>query len=134
MHVGYVVSLAPVYYACSIPFYFLQLAPFVTLIAAGAAASRLNRGGELVPMVAGGRSLQRVAIPFFGGAALVAVAMILVREGTLPRLRDLRDQMGETLRRQRLERGCDDGAARGHGEEGILAGRRARRRGPREVR
>ncbi|MGH7152154.1 MAG: LptF/LptG family permease, partial [Planctomycetota bacterium] len=93
MHGADVAWLALRYYACSVPFYFLQIAPFVTLIAACAAASRLNRGGELVPMVAGGRSLQRVAVPFFGGAALVAVAMLFVREGTLPRLRDLRDQM-----------------------------------------
>lgn len=123
MHGADVALLALRYYACSVPFYFLQIAPFVTLIAACAAASRLNRGGELVPMVAGGRSLQRCAVPFFGGAALVAGGMLLVREGTLPRLRDLRDQMGETLRRQRLERVCEDFVALGQGGQFLKVGR-----------
>ncbi|HET6204700.1 MAG TPA: LptF/LptG family permease [Planctomycetota bacterium] len=118
-----VVGLALRYYACSVPFYFLQVAPFVTLISACAAASRLNRGGELVPMVAAGRSLQRVATPLFGGGLLVALAMLLVREGTLPRLRDLRDQMDGVLHHQRLERICDDVVALGRGGEFLLARR-----------
>ena len=58
-------SLLPRFYALMLPFIFLQVAPFVTVMAAIFAITRLRRTNELIPMIVAGRSLYRVLTPVF---------------------------------------------------------------------
>ncbi len=92
------------YYALQIPFIFLQVAPFVTVMAAMFAISRLRRNNELVPMIVSGRSVFRVLTPVFVFAGLFAVFMVLVQQFVAPPLADARERVRSILLSQREER------------------------------
>ncbi|HBF23141.1 MAG TPA: hypothetical protein DDW23_04920 [Planctomycetes bacterium] len=69
-----------------IPFLLVQFAPYVTLLAALTTVLQLRKGREWLPVVVAGRSTLRALAGVFGGAALVAVGTVGVREVVLPRL------------------------------------------------
>jgi len=97
---GYVVR----YYLLSIPYSFLQYAPFVGLLAILFTGVRLSQNNELVPIVMAGVSLFRVMVPLLIGALLVALSMIFVREKVIPQIDHLRDSLRYLLLSQREER------------------------------
>jgi lipopolysaccharide export system permease protein len=118
-----VVGLVAAYYALSIPYFFLWVGPFVTLLAAVFTATRLHRNNELVPTIAGGRSLQRTFAPVFVGGLLGAAAMVAAREGALPRTEGARGALRHLLRNGRGERVLENVYARGTGGEKLFADR-----------
>ena len=69
------------YNLTSVPIVFIQIAPFVTLMGAMFAVTKLSRSNELVPVVTSGVSLYRFLFPIFVYGAVAAVVMILVDRG-----------------------------------------------------
>lgn len=95
---GYSVSaLLPRYYGLMVPFVFLQVAPFVSVMAAMFAITRLRRNNELVPMIVAGRSVYRIMAPIFVYAAVLAVGMGLVQQYIAPGLADQRARLKELI-------------------------------------
>ncbi|PIE24059.1 MAG: hypothetical protein CSA62_04430 [Planctomycetota bacterium] len=90
----------PLYYLSFLPFVFLQVAPFVTVLAAMFAVSRLMGASELTPMLFTGRSILRVLRPIFVWALLVAVGMGVVREWVTPKLLLVKDDLQAVLKGQ----------------------------------
>jgi lipopolysaccharide export LptBFGC system permease protein LptF len=74
------------YYLYNIPFIFIQIAPFITLMGAIFAMTRLMKNNELVPMLNAGASLVRVAVPIFVMGFVFTGLMILVQEKMIPKL------------------------------------------------
>lgn len=101
---GSVISYVIRYYLMSIPYFFLQFAPFMALLACMFTGIRLAQSNELVPMVTAGVSLFRVTGTLFLGATLVAASMLTLREAVIPRIDDLRDSLRDRLLSQREER------------------------------
>ncbi len=95
------------YYALQIPFIFLQVAPFVTVMAAMFAISRLRRNNELVPMIVSGRSIFRVLTPVFVFASVLASGMVLVQQFVAPPLADARERVRSLLLSGKEERRLD---------------------------
>lgn len=105
---GYSVSdLMLQYYGLMLPFIFLQVAPFVTVMAAMFALTRLRRTNELVPMIVAGRSIFRVIAPIFVFAFLLAIAMGLVQQYVAPGLADGRERVKALLFDAEAERLID---------------------------
>lgn len=96
------------YYLLSAPYYFLQFAPFITLLAVMFTAVRLAQNNELVPIVSAGVSLFRVVAPLFIGALIVALSMVGIREFVVPRIDDVRDSLRDRLLNQRVDRTYND--------------------------
>jgi len=118
-----VVGLVAGYYALSVPYFFLWVGPFVTLLAAVFTASRLHRNNELVPVIAAGRSLQRSFGPVFLGGLLGAAAMVAAREGAMPRIEGARSALRHALRHGRGERVLENVYARAEGGQKLFADR-----------
>jgi len=95
------------YYGLMVPFIFLQVAPFVTVMAAMFALTRLRRNNELVPMIVAGRSVFRVLAPVFVFALLLAVFMGLVQQYIAPGLADSRERVKSLLFDAKAERLID---------------------------
>ncbi len=85
------------YYSLMVPFIFLQVAPFVTVVAAMFAITRLRRNNELVPMIVAGLSVFRVLVPVFAFSLLLAAFMVAVQEYVSPSLADSRDRCKKLL-------------------------------------
>lgn len=95
---GYSVSaLLPRYYGLMVPFVFLQVAPFITVMAAMFAITRLRRNNELVPMIVAGRSVYRILAPIFVYAAILGVGMGLVQQYVAPGLADQRARLKDLI-------------------------------------
>ena len=86
-------SLAQVlrYYVLSLPYVVLQIAPFVTLMAAMFTVHKLLRKNEMAPILSAGVSAHRTLLPVYLGAALVALSMVGLREASGRWLSDPRD-------------------------------------------
>lgn len=82
------------YYTALFPVLFVATAPFVTVIAAMFAVSRLMGANEVVPMIFTGRSVFRVLRPIFFTALFSIVGMAASWEFVVP-------QVAETLQRVR---------------------------------
>jgi lipopolysaccharide export system permease protein len=95
------------YYALHVPFLYIQVAPFVTLMASLFTVARLQRSREVIAALSSGVSAHRLLLPLFLGAGLIAVAMAGVREVAAEGLgfqRDaLRFQLEEHLDQVTLE-------------------------------
>jgi lipopolysaccharide export system permease protein len=77
-------------YGTQVPELLLTLAPYVTLLAALWVVASLLRNNELVPLIAGGYSPQRIALPLLLCGAALAPLTWLDREVLLPQLSDWR--------------------------------------------
>lgn len=78
------------FYALQIPFLYLKISPFVTLVAGLFVGVRLVRTSEVVAALSAGISSRRLFAPLFALALVLAVGMFAMREWA-----------GETLGRQR---------------------------------
>lgn len=85
------------YYAHELPFLWLKLAPFVTLLAGLFTLSKLIRHRELVACLAAGRSTHRVLLPLFLCAGTLAVSMVAMGEFFTERLGARRDALLDAL-------------------------------------
>lgn len=80
--VGYLAE----YYTVLMPFLFVTIAPFVTVIACMFAVSRLMSSNEIAPMIFTGRSLYRILHPVLLIAIASALLMAACWEEVIPRL------------------------------------------------
>jgi lipopolysaccharide export system permease protein len=78
---GYVPPTAMVgeFYVLQLPFLYLQMSPYVTLLAGMFTAARLSRSNEVVAALNAGISVRRLLFPVYLGASLLAVGMFLLR-------------------------------------------------------
>ncbi len=67
-------------YSLKIPEIFLQVAPYLTLIAAMFTVTRLRKANEMIPMVMAGVSVFRILLPLFVLAFCLMGAMVVVQE------------------------------------------------------
>ncbi len=77
--------LVVTYYLLSLPWIYLQIAPFITAMAAMFTMAKLRHQNELVPMVFGGTSLYRVVFPVLVLAGGAGVLMLVFQEWLVPR-------------------------------------------------
>jgi len=81
------------YYSLHLPFLFLQVAPFVTLVAGLFTMSKLVRHAEVVAVLGAGVSAQRLLAPIVCTAALIGGCMFGLREFTSYELAGRRDAL-----------------------------------------
>lgn len=96
------------YYLLSIPFLFLQVAPFITVVAGLFAVSRLQKNNELVAALAAGVSVRRALLPIFMGGILAAAGMFALRELATPVIGPQREALYDVLEHHRFERVYED--------------------------
>ena len=92
------------YSLLSLPFLYLQVAPFVTTAAALFTVSKLIKHNELVACFNAGVSARRVLLPIYLGALVVAVGMFGLRESATAELGFERDRLADLLSQHTLER------------------------------
>ncbi len=92
------------FYLLNVPFTFLQVAPFVTMIAGLFTVSRMVRNNETVAVMAAGVSARRLLLPVLAGGALAALSMFGVREWSAVAIAPQRDALLDKLDNQRSER------------------------------
>jgi lipopolysaccharide export LptBFGC system permease protein LptF len=85
------------FYALHLPFLFLQIAPFVTLVAGLFTTSKLVRHSEAVAALAAGISAQRLLAPLVVTAGVVGGVMFGLREAASFGLADQRDALRHYL-------------------------------------
>ncbi len=81
------------YYLLQVPFLYLQVAPFVTLIAGMYTVSRLQKSREVIASLAAGVSARRLLLPIFATSALLAGFMFYVREAASGQIGFERDML-----------------------------------------
>lgn len=93
------------FYALQIPFLYLEMSPFVTLIAGLFATSRLSKANEIVAVLGAGVSSRRLLAPLLVCASVLALGMFGLREWATGSLGLQRDALREELleRRERPE-------------------------------
>lgn len=91
------------YYALQTPFLYLQMSPFVSLVAGMFTAARLTKHNEVLAALNAGVSKRRLMAPVFAGALLCAAGMFVLREWATGELGFQRDRLLDRLveRRER---------------------------------
>lgn len=92
------------YYAMMVPYFYLQIAPFVTLLAAMFTANKLLRKNEVVAMLGAGLSVRRVMLSVYLAGLVLTVGMFSLREAVGRGLTDRRDALVHYLKEQGAER------------------------------
>ncbi len=88
----------------NLPYQFLQIAPFVTLIAGMFTVNRLLRKNEVVAILSAGVSVHRLLLPVYIGGAAIALGMFVLREGVRFGIAEQRDALVDFLENHRHER------------------------------
>ena len=91
------------YYALNMPYLFLQVAPFVTLVAGMFVVNRLLRNNEIVAALGAGISAHRLLLPIFVGGILAGGGMFAVREWVARSVAEKRDALLDRLMNKRDE-------------------------------
>ncbi len=81
------------YYLLKLPFLFLEVAPFITLLAGMFTVNRLLKKNEVTPVLSGGLSVHRLLVPIFLCGLLLAGAMFGLRELVVSKVADKRDAL-----------------------------------------
>jgi lipopolysaccharide export system permease protein len=81
------------YYACRVPLFLMYVLPTLPLFAAMFTMIKLQKTNEVMPIVAAGVSLRRVALPFVVASMVAAAAIAAIDELALP---PLMQRIGET--------------------------------------
>ncbi|MFT5051100.1 MAG: lipopolysaccharide export system permease protein [Chlamydiales bacterium] len=92
------------YHLLNLPYLFLQVAPFVTLVAGMFSVNRLLKANEVVAVLGAGVSAHRLLMPVFAGGLLAALGMFGVREWASNSIADPRDALLDVLENHRYER------------------------------
>ncbi len=85
------------FYLLNLPFVYLQLAPFVTLLAGLFTLAKLLRHNEIVAALAAGISTHRLLLPVFASAAALALGMFGLREWFTEQIGNRRDELQARL-------------------------------------
>ncbi len=115
---GFFLVLA--YYFFNLPFFFLSIAPYVTVTSAMFAIGRLMGANEIVPMLFTGRSLTRILRPLFLVVLANIAVMFWAREYLLPSFLPLKDDYQAMLRDGEVDRVVRDKVVRLGGGETIF--------------
>jgi lipopolysaccharide export LptBFGC system permease protein LptF len=89
------------FYLLQMPFLYLSVAPFVTLVAGLFTAARLARSNEIVAALSAGVSAPRLLLPVFMGGTLFAAGMFALREWATDALGRQRDALHDRLTERR---------------------------------
>ncbi len=89
------------YYGMQLPFLYLQMSPYVTLVAGMFTAARLARNNEIVAALNAGVSVRRMFRSVYLGAALLALGMFGLREYATQELGRRRDLLLDRLKERR---------------------------------
>ena len=102
---GYAPSTALVgeYFLLQLPFHFLQMSPYVTLVAGLFTAARLASSNEVVAALGAGISARRLLLPVYLGAAVMAGGVFVLRERATQELGRRRDLLQDHLKERRSE-------------------------------
>ena len=96
-------SALGMYYVVWIPFIFVTLSPFVSVIAGMFSVSRLMGANEVVPMLFTGRSVMRVLRPVLVMGVLSAIATALCWEFAIPPLASRLNKLRDVLQAKEVE-------------------------------
>lgn len=88
-------------YCLQVPFLFLQVAPFVTLVGGLFTVSKLMANNEVVAALSVGVSARRVLLPVFLCAAVVGAGMFGIREVAIESIGERRDHLVDRLLNRR---------------------------------
>lgn len=91
------------YYLLNIPFLFLQVAPFVTLVAGLFTVSKLLKYNETTAVLGAGISAHRLLAPLLVFAALLSVGMFALREELSFQLATKRDALRFVITQKRTD-------------------------------
>ena len=91
------------FYALGLPFIYLEVAPFVTLLAALFTVTKLLKHSEATAVLNAGVSSHRLLLPVFVGAGLVALGMVGLREWAAASLGHERFLLEDRLTERRAE-------------------------------
>jgi len=89
------------YYLLQLPFLYLQMSPYVTLIAGMFTATKLARSNEIVAALNAGISVRRLLFPVYLGAGLLALGMFVLREEATSAVGRERDLLQDHLKERR---------------------------------
>jgi lipopolysaccharide export system permease protein len=89
------------FYLLQLPFLYLQISPYVTLVAGMFTAAKLARSNEVVAVLNAGISVRRLLFPVYLGSALLALGMFLLREQATQDLGRRRDLLQDRLKEHR---------------------------------
>ncbi len=89
------------FYLLEVPFLYLQMSPFVTLVAGLFTTARLAKANEIVAVLNAGVSARRLLAPVFLGAGLLALGMVGLREWATAELGRQRDVLQDQLLERR---------------------------------
>jgi lipopolysaccharide export system permease protein len=96
-------ALVGEFYLLQLPFLYLQMSPYVTLLAGMFTATKLARSNEVVAALNAGISVRRLLFPVYLGAALLAGGVFFLREEATSELGRRRDLLQDHLRERRSE-------------------------------
>lgn len=91
------------YYVLNLPYLFLQVAPFVTLIAGMFTVSKLLKAREVTAILSAGVSARRMLVPLFLAGVVLAGGMFMLREVLSLGFAQKRDTLRYVLEEQRLD-------------------------------
>ncbi len=89
------------YFLLRIPFLYLDMSPYVTLVAGLFTATKLTRFREVVAALAAGVSVRRLFAPVLLGATLLAGGMFLLREWATTSIGQRRAALHDRLKERR---------------------------------
>lgn len=91
------------YYILNLPYLFLQVAPFVTLIAGMFTIAKMLKAREVTAILSAGVSARRMLVPLFLSGGLLAVLMFVLREALVMGVAQERDSLRYVLEEQRFD-------------------------------
>ncbi|MGD2019343.1 MAG: LptF/LptG family permease [Planctomycetota bacterium] len=101
-------SVLALYYLFNLPYLFLQVAPFITLIAGMFTVAKLLKAREVTAVLGAGISARRMLLPVFLAGLLLAVGMFFLREAVGLGIARDRDAARDVLVEHRFEEHYDD--------------------------
>jgi len=101
-------SLILRYFTLEIPFLYLQVGPFVTVVAGLFTISKLSKNNETVATMAAGVSVHRILAPVFLGGCVAAIGMFALREAATRTIAFKRDTLRDVLENQSYDRVFED--------------------------
>lgn len=97
------VSVLLKFYILNLPYLFLQVAPFITLIAGMFTVAKMLKAREVTAILSAGVSARRMLVPLFFCGVVLAVGMFLLREGLGMGVAQERDTLRYILEEQQFE-------------------------------
>ena len=108
------------YYLMKLPFLFLEVAPFITLVAGMFTVNRLLKKNEVTPVLSAGLSVHRLLLPVFVCGVILAALMFGLRELVVGKLANQRDALLYQLEYPGQERVLEDVAVQGRSRSTVF--------------